>query len=207
MLTSHEGAEHLIDEVVDVEHLQFHCGVVHRDGQVVGDVAAEGCYRGVVVRAAPLSVEVWEAIDEHPRSGLLAVAEHQFLAGLLAHAVLRFAEAAGEGGLDGTGNHHRAGVAVLLESVQKHGRESEIPIHELPGVLRAVDAGEVEHEVALAAPPVQLLRGGVDVVLEDLLYRQVPAAPRLAVPYVLKLCAEVPSHETLRARHENLHLQ
>ena len=144
-----EGCDHFIDEVVDVEELHFDGAVVDLDREVVGYVVAEGCDSGVVVRTAPFSEEVRETVHEDFCSGFIAVFEHQFLPCLLAAAVFAVAETAGQGGLDAAGDHHRAGVAVLLEGVQKKGGEAEIALHELFRGLRTVDSGKVEDKVAV----------------------------------------------------------
>lgn len=65
VLLAEQRAQHLVDQVVDVEELQLDVGVAHGVGAAVGDGVAEGGHRGVVARAAPLAVEVGEAVDEH----------------------------------------------------------------------------------------------------------------------------------------------
>lgn len=73
VLLPQQRAQHLVDEVVDVEELQHHAGVVHGVGAAVGDGVAEGGHGGIVARAAPLAVEVEEAVDEHRRARALTV--------------------------------------------------------------------------------------------------------------------------------------
>lgn len=68
VLLAEQRAQHLVDQVVDVEELQLNGGVVHGVGAAVGDGVAEGGHGGVVSRAAPLAVEVGEAVDEHRRA-------------------------------------------------------------------------------------------------------------------------------------------
>ena len=160
----------------------------------MGDVVAKGGHRTVVVRTAPLAVEVGEAVHQHPSSGLLRVLEEQLLTGPLAPAVLAVAEAAGEGGLDAGGEHDGTGVAVSFKGVQEGGGEAEVAPHELLRVLGAVDPRKIEHEVGLGAPCVQILRSGVDVVLVDLIHGYVIVAGP-AVADVAQLGAQVPPHE------------
>lgn len=69
VLLAQQRTQHLVHEVVDVEELQLHRGVIHGVGAAVGDGVAEGGHGGVVARAAPLAVEVGEAVDEHRRVG------------------------------------------------------------------------------------------------------------------------------------------
>ena len=194
VLPALEGQDHLVHQVVDVQQFQLNIGIVDLYRQAVGDVVAEGGHRAVVVRTAPLAVEVGEAVHQHPSAGLFRISEEQFLAGPLAPAVLAVAEAAGEGGLDAGGEHDGAGVAVLSESVQEGGGEAEVAAHELLRVLRAVDTGQVEHEVGLGAPRVQLPGCGVDVVLVDLIHGYVIVAGP-AVADVAQLGTQVPPHE------------
>ena len=64
MFLALQGVDHLGHQVVDIEQFQLHTRVVDRDGQVVGDVVAEGGYRAVVVGSAPFAEEVREAINQ-----------------------------------------------------------------------------------------------------------------------------------------------
>ena len=151
MIIALKSIYHLLDEVVDVEEFHFDGAVVDLNRKVVGDVVAEGSYGGVVVRSAPFSEKVRETVDKDLCSCFLLILKHQFLSCLLAAAVLAVAEAAGESGLDATGDHHRAGVAVFLEGIQKKGGEAEVALHELFLSLRTVYACKVEDEVAVGA--------------------------------------------------------
>lgn len=82
-----------------------------------------------------------------------------------------------------------------LQCVKQSGGETEVALHELVIVLGAVDASEIEHEVALLAPCVELLGGGIEVEFEDFLDRQVAVATGLAVFDVIKLGAKVLADE------------
>ena len=207
VLLAEQGAQHLADQVVDIEELQLHRGVVHGVGPAVGDGVAEGGDGGVVARAAPLAVEVGEAVDEHRRAGPLGILAEQALPRELRLAVDRSLEAARQARLRGAGEHDGARVAVALERLEQRGGEPEVALHELRLVLGAVDAGQVEDEVGAGAIIVELLRGRVDVVLHDLEGQQarVPLAAVLAVPYVLEGAAEVPAHEAPGAGDEDAH--
>ena len=205
VLPALKGQEHLVDQVIDVQQFQFHIGVVDLYRQAVGDVVAEGGHRAVVVRAAPLAVEIGEAVHQHPRAGLLRIFEEQFLAGLLAPAVLGVAEAAGEGGLDAGREHDGTGVAVSFEGVQEGGGEAEVAPHELLRVLRAVHTGQIEHKVGLGAPRIKLLRRGVNVVLVDLLHGYVIVAG-LTVADVAQLGAQVPAHKAFGTCNKYSHI-
>ena len=168
VLLPQQGAQHLTDEVVDVEELQLHAGVVHGVGAAVGDGVAEGGHGGVVARAAPLAVEVGEAVDEHRRPRALRVLAEQALPRELGLAVDRALEAARQARLRGAGEHDGALVPVALERVEQRGREPEVALHELGLLLWAVDAGQVEDEVGAGAVVLQLPGRRVDVVLHDL---------------------------------------
>ena len=207
VLLAQQRAQHLADQVVDVEELQLHRGVVHGVGAAVRDGVAEGGHGGVVARAAPLAVEVGEAVDEHRGPGALRVLAEQALPRELGLAVDRALEAAGEARLRGAGEHDGALIPIVLQGVQQRGGEPEVALHELGLVLWAVDAGQVEHEVGAGAVPLQLRGGRVDVVLHDLEGKEllVFGAAVLAVPYVLQRAAEVPAHEAPRACDEDAH--
>ena len=147
MLVSEQGAQHLVHQVVDVEELELDIGVVHGVGAAVGDGVAEGRDGGVVARAAPLAVEVGEAVDEHRGARALRVLPEQALPSELRLTVGRALEAAREARLRGAGEHDGARVPVALQGVQQRGGEPEVALHELRLVLGAVDAGQVEDEV------------------------------------------------------------
>lgn len=101
VLTPQQCAQHLVDQVVDVEELQLHGGVVDGVGAAVGDGVAEGRHGGVVSGAAPLAVEVGEAVDEHGGAGALRVLAEEALPRELRLAVYGALEAAREARLRG----------------------------------------------------------------------------------------------------------
>ena len=201
MLLAEQRPQHLADQVVDVEELQLHGWVVHGVGAAVGDGVAEGRHGGVVARAAPLAVEVGEAVDEHGRAGALRILTEQAFPRELRLAVDRALEAFRQARLRGAGQHDGARVPVALERVQQRRGEPEVALHELRLVFGAVDAGQVEDEVGAGAVVLQLSGRRVDVVLHDLEGQQarILLATVLAVPYVLQRTAEVPTHEPLRS--------
>ena len=207
VLLAQQGAQHLVDQVVDVEQLQLHRRVAHGVGAAVRDGVAEGGHGGVVARAAPLAVEVREAVDEHGRPRALRVLAEEALPRELGLAVDRALEAARQARLRGAGEHDGARVPVALERLEQRGGEPEVALHELRLVLWAVDAGQVEDEVGAGAEVLQLPGRRVEVVLHDLEGQQarVLLAAVLAVPYVLQRAAEVPAHEPLRTGDEDAH--
>lgn len=207
VLLAEQRAQHLVDQVVDVEELQLNGGVVHGVGAAVGDGVAEGGHGGVVSRAAPLAVEVGEAVDEHRRAGPLGVLPEQALPRELRLAVDRALEAARQARLRGAGEHDGARVAVALQGVQQRGGEPEVALHELRLVLGAVDARQVEDEVGAGAVAVKLPGRRVDVVLHDLEGKELLVFDTavLAVPYVLQRAAEVPPDEAPGAGDEDAH--
>ena len=207
VLTPQQGAQHLADQVVDVEELQLHGWVVHGVGAAVGDGVAEGGHGGVVSGAAPLAVEVGEAVDEHRRPRALRILPEQPLPRELGLAVDRALEAAREARLRGAGEHDGALIPVALERVEQRRGEPEVALHELGLLLGAVDAGQVEDEVGAGAEVLQLGGRRVDVVLHDLEGHQArkSLAAVLAVAYVLQRAAEVPAHEAPGASDEDAH--
>ena len=202
-----QGAQHLVDQVVDVEELQLDRGVVHGVGAAVGDGVAEGRHGGVVARSAPLAVEVREAVDEDRSARALRVLAEQALPRELGLAVDRALEAARQARLRGAGQHDGARVAVALEGVEQRGGEPEVALHELGLLLGAVDAGQVEHEVGAGAAVIELPGRRVDVVLHNLERQQglVFDAAVLAVADVLQRAAEVLPDEAPGAGDEDAH--
>lgn len=207
VLLAEQRAQHLVDQVVDVEQLQLHRGVAHGVGAAVGDGVAEGRHGGVVARAAPLAVEVREAVDEHGGARALGILAEQALPRELRLAVDRALEAARQARLRGAGEHDGACVAVTLQGLQQRGGEPEVALHELRLVLGAVDARQVEDEVGAGTVVLQLSGRRVEVVLHDLEGKEglVFGSAVLAVPYVLQRAAEVPADEAPGAGDEYAH--
>ena len=207
MLVSEQGAQHLVHQVVDVEELELDIGVVHGVGAAVGDGVAEGRDGGVVARAAPLAVEVGEAVDEHTCSRALRVLTEQALPRQLGLAVDRSLEAARQARLRGAGEHDGAFVPVALQGVEQRGGEPEVALHELGLLLGAVDAGQVEDEVGAGAVALQLLGRRLDVVLHDFEREQarVSLAAVLTVSYIFQRAAEILPDEAPGAGDEDAH--
>ena len=86
---------------------------------------------------------------------------------------------------------------MLLERIEQGAGKAKVALHELLLVLRTVHARQVEHEVGLAAPLVQLLGGAVQVVLIDGIDGNIAIATGLAVLDVIELSAKVPAYESL----------
>ena len=94
---------------------------------------------------------------------------------------------------------------MLLERIQQRGGETEVPLHEFRAVLWAVHPGEVEHEVAVRAISVQLLRRTVDVIAVDVVDVDVRARAVLAVSDIFQVVDEGCSDHALRAGDEDVH--
>ena len=56
VLLALQGVDHFLDKVVDVEQFEFYRRVVDGDGEVVGDVVAEGGYATIIIRSAPFAI-------------------------------------------------------------------------------------------------------------------------------------------------------
>lgn len=147
---------------------------------------------------------------------LLPIPEEQILPRLLATTVLGVPETARERSLLAARQHHRTRIPMLPERIQECRSKPEIPGHKLAGILRPVHPREIEYKIRLGAPRVQFHRRTIDIVFEhffdtasvmpDLIGHLEPIVPRLPVPDIFQLRAQVPAHETLRAGHQNLHI-
>lgn len=161
VLLALQGADHLFYKVIDVEQFKFYTWVVDRDGEVIGDVVAEGSYGTIIIGTAPFAIEVGETIDQDFGSRLLTILQEQVLASFLAATVLAITETACQGRLLRAGEHHGASILMGLQCVKQGGGKAEVTLHELVIVLGAVYASEIEHEVTFLAPCIELLGGGV----------------------------------------------
>ena len=200
-----QACNHLVNKVVNVKQFQFYTGVVDGVRQVVGKGVAEGGHGTVVVGAAPLAKEVREAVHQYLGARLAAILQEQVFACLLASAILAVAKAAGETGLLAAAEHHRAGVMVLLEGIQQGAGKAKVALHKLLLVLRAVHTRQIEHKVGIAAPLVQLLGCGIQIVLKDSVNLQLGEAPVLAIGNILQRPTEVLSNEPLGSCYKYLH--
>ena len=201
-----QGGNHVFHQVVDVEQFHVHIRVVHLDGQVVGDIVAEGRHGTVVVRTAPLAEKIRETVNQNASAGLAAVIKEQFLPRFFAASVLAVAKTASQRSLNAAAEHYRALVAVLLKSVEQSARETEVPGHELAVVLGAVHSGEVEHEIGLGTVFVQLLRSRIDIVCVDLAHHEPRMGTVLAVADTLEGSHQVTPHKALGTSNEDIHL-
>lgn len=202
-----ERAEHLLHEVVYVEQLELDGRGAHLVGAAVRDRVAEGRDGGVVPGAAPLAVQVREAVHEHRGARPLRVLEEQPLSRQLGLAVGGAGVTALEARLGGAREHDRAAVPMALQEAQQLRGEPEVAGHELRGVLGPVHAREVEDGVGLGAEARELLPGRVGVALVDG-QRQEPRVPLAAVLPVadgLERLDQVPADEPLGAGDEDPH--
>ena len=92
MFLTFERADHLLDQIVDVENLHLYASVIDLDREVIGDIVAERGDGRIVVRTAPFSVKVRETVNENFGTGLFAIFQEKILAGFLAPAVFAVAE-------------------------------------------------------------------------------------------------------------------
>ena len=60
-----------------------------------------------------------------------------------------------------------------FQHIQKDGGKSEIALHELGVVLRAVNSRQVKHEIRFFAILVQLFFGRIEIVFVDLIDMQI----------------------------------
>ena len=191
MLVAPYGGYHFVNEVVDVEQLELGRTVVDGNGQVVGNVIAEGSHCRVVVGTAPFAKEIGETIYQHSRTGGGSIVEEQLLACLLALAIFARTETSGEGGLDRRAEHYGAGIVVLAQGIEQCGCKAEIALHKLVWILRAIDPGKVEHKVGFAAIAVELVGSRVDVVLEHFIDHNIAIELCLAVLDIVELCHKI----------------
>ena len=198
MFSSGQGPDQFIHKIIYIHQLHLRAAVIYLNRQIVGDVVAEGCHGTVIIRPAPFSEKIREAIHKYLRPGLFRIIEEEFLPCLLALAIFPIGITPHKSGLDRAGKHHRAFIAVLLESIKQGGSKAEIALHKLLGILRAVHPGKIEDKVTIRAKSIQLLRRRVHIIFIhcDILIQRIP--PRLAFSYIAQLGDQVTSYEPLR---------
>ena len=149
--------------------------------------------------------EIRETVDRYFHAVLFAILEEQLFPRQLALAVIALTVTPDERRLNGRGQHDWRLVAMLLERVQQRGGEAEVALHKLLVVLWTVHAREVEHEVAVRAVGIQLLRGAVEVVAVDVVDVDFRARAVLAVADVLQIVNEGRAHHALCTGDEDVH--
>ena len=204
LLLAFQQVEHALHQVVDVQQFQFGAAVVDGEGFIVGHGPTEGG-DGAIVLGAAVAHEVDETVDGHFGPGLLGVGEKELLPCLLAAAILAVAEASGQGGLDGAGQHDGRLVGVLFQAVQQVRGKAKVAFHEVFRILRAVDTGQVEDEVSFPAICVQFFRSGAQIVFVNLVNMQSGAGLVFAVPDVFQVVAQGGSHHALGTCYQNVH--
>ena len=200
-----QQVKHTLHQIVDVQQLQLSAAVVDGKRLVVGHRPAERA-DGAVVVGATVAHQVGEAVDRHLGAALFGIREEQFLASLLTAAILTAAEAPGQRGLNGGGQHDGSLIVMLLQAVQEVGGKAEVALHEVFRVFRTVHPCQIEHEIGLPAVFIQLLRGGVQVILIDLVNMDVRAGPVFAVPEVFQVIAQGGAHHALGACDKDVHM-
>ena len=134
--------------------------------------------------------QIREAIDGDLRARFLRIVEEELFPGLLAASILAISESPGEGRLDRGREHDRSLVAMLLEKIEQLGSEPEVPLHEILGVLRSIYAREIEDEVRLLAIRVELLGGGVEIILVNLFDADIGTRAIFVVSNILEIVAK-----------------
>ena len=121
-----QRCQQLRDKVVNVDQLQLRRGVVDRNRQVVRNIVAERRHGGIVIRSAPLAEHVGEAVNQRLRTGLGGIGPQQLFAGKLCLAVFAARIAPDERCLRGTGQHHGAAVARVLQCGKQYFQRAGI---------------------------------------------------------------------------------
>ena len=163
---------------------------------IIGHRPAEGADSAVILRSG-VPHQVWETVNRYLCSGFLGIGEKQFLSGFLRSSVLRVSKTSGQCGLDGGRKHNSGLVIVLLQGVQKRTGKAEVALHKIFWILRSVHTCEIEYEVSLSAILVQLLRGGVQVILVDFLNLKTRSGSVFVITDISKVIAEGGSHHAL----------
>ena len=205
MFLALQRVQHLLHQIVDVEQFKLSRAIINSDGQVVGDVVAEGRHGAVVVGTAPLAEQIRETIDHHPRAGILCILEEQLFASQLGLAVIRLSVTSDQRGLNGGRKHHRAGVSVLLQRIQQRRSKAEVARHELTVLLGTVHTRQIEHEIRLRAIFIQQRRISVNVVFKNRINNNIRAGTILAFHDVAQIADKILAHKALCAGDEDFH--
>ena len=94
---------------------------------------------------------------------------------------------------------------MLLKRFKERACKAEIALHELLGILRTVDARQIEYEVRTPAIFVKERGVCVDIVLEDLTDGQRGSRSVLAVADACKGGHQVLPYEAAGSRYQNIH--
>ena len=168
----------LCHNVVYVYQRHHMTSVVYRYRQIVRYVVAERCNGAVVIRPAPFSEYVREAVNKCFYAVLPAVFKHQLLAGLF-----RFPVGIIESRLDRRCYEYRRFTFVFFQRIEQLRREAEIALHKFLFVFGTVYARKVVYKIGVFAVRVKLRFGRIHIVFIYVFYFQAPRSV-LAVPNI-----------------------
>ncbi|MNZ64199.1 hypothetical protein D3C78_823660 [compost metagenome] len=143
----HHGNE-VLNHIIDVDEVDACLRIVDLNRQIAGNVVAEGRYRRVVVGARPLTEHIGQTEQMHSRTMADGQRQQRLFSRALAGAVgivqLR---------LDRGGIEHRHLATAGDDRLAQGTGQVGIAGDELLRVLRAIHAGQVEHEIGLCHQP------------------------------------------------------
>ncbi len=94
---------------------------------------------------------------------------------------------------------------MAFQGSKQFGRETEIALHEIGGILGTVHARKMKNEIAVGRKGVEFLCRVAEIVFVDLVDRKRRARFILAVTDILQVVDEGGSDHALRPGHEDLH--
>ena len=100
---------------------------------------------------------------------------------------------------------HRAVVLVLFQGVQQVTGKAEISCHKLRLVFGTVYASQIEYKVSLGTVIVQHGRVRVQVVLVDLINREIRAGAIAAILDRFEIFYKVTAHKAHGPSYQNIH--
>ena len=85
---------------------------------------------------------------------------------------------------------------MFLQRIEQSGSKTEIALHEFFVILRTVDSGQIEHEIAIPAIGIEFFGRTVQVVLIDGRYGEIAITTGLAGTDIMELGAKILSDKT-----------
>ena len=147
VLMTGQCLQHFLYQIINVKKCQLRRLIIDLRRKIIRNVIAECRNRAVVVRAAPLSKDVRETVNQYLCTGIFGIPESQLLTGQLCLAISGTGKASCEESLRGTGQHDRASVSCVTKHLQKSLKRIQIAGHVVFRPFRAVDAGQMEDKI------------------------------------------------------------
>ena len=149
MLPSFQCVQHLCHQIIDIKQFQFYRRVVYLNWQIIGQIMTECSHCRIVVWTAPLSEKIRKAVYKDPGSRLFSIPEEKLFSRQFGFSIVRTCISPQKSRLNRRGQHDRATVLILFQSLQQRCGKTKISFHKLFIILGTVYPCQVKNKICL----------------------------------------------------------